>query len=612
MSTTIPLPFFFSHGVVHARIGHRPIRPPVGLLSGGAPAKVSFRPQSNAHRHAAHVVSSESITPVKEVSSFEPSVWGDFFINYDPKPLQRSEDWMMEKADKLKQDVRILFEAHNDTAKKMHLVDAVQRLGIDHLFQDEINNAISDIKESGFTSSSLHEVALHFRILREHGIWVSPDVFKKFKGDDGRFIDTIADEPRALLSLYNAAHLLVHDEPELEEAMSFARHHLESIRGGGRLKAPLDNQINRALHLPLPRTYKRVEMLHYMLEYGQEEEHIVVLLDLAKLEFNLLQHVHLKELKAFSQWWKDLYGYVELSHVRDRAVESYLWSYALFYEENLTLTRMILAKIIGFTILMDDTYDDHATIEECRKLNEAIQRWDESAISLLPEYMKKFYHALLNYFRETEAQVEASDKYRVTCMKKEFQNLSTYYLQEFEWLHQNYKPGFKERVALSTLSISVAVLCVTATVGRGDAVTKESFELATGRTSAVIACAKIMRFMNDIAAFKSGRKNKGDATNTVECYMNEHKVTSEVALDKIESMIESEWRTLNQVRCDHHQQFPVVQRLLNLAVSVPFFYDKKKDAYTFSSYIQEIVGDLNIRDVIVLVEIDVRSCTTVV
>uniref|UniRef100_A0A0D3FUC4 Uncharacterized protein n=1 Tax=Oryza barthii TaxID=65489 RepID=A0A0D3FUC4_9ORYZ len=582
MSTSIPLPFFFSDGVVHARIGHRPIQPSVGLLSAGATAKVSFRRQSNAHRHAAHVVSSESITPVKEVSSFEPSVWGDFFINYDPKPLQ---------------DVRILFETHNDTAKKMHLVDAVQRLGIDHLFQDEINNAISDIKESEFTSSSLHEVALHFRLLREHGIWVSPDAFKKFKGEDGRFINTIANEPRALLSLYNAAHLLVHDEPELEEAMSFARHHLESMRGGGRLKAPLDNQINRALHLPLPRTYKRVEMLHYMLEYGQEEGHIVVLLDLAKLEFNLLQHVHLKELKALSQWWKDLYGYVELSHVRDRAVESYLWSYAQFYEENLTVTRMILAKIIVFIVLMDDTYDDRATIEECRKLNKAIQRWDESAISLLPEYMKKLYRALLNYFRETEAQVEASDKYRVACMKKEFQNLSTYYLQEFEWMHQNYNPGFKERVALSTLSINVPVLCVTTTDGRGDAVTKESFELATGRTSAVIACAKIMRFMNDIAAFKSGRKNKGEATNTVECYMNEHKVTSEVALDKIGSMIESEWRTLNQVHCDHHQQFLVVQRLMKLAISVPFFYDNKKDAYTFSKYLHEIVGNLFVNPV---------------
>lgn len=88
---------------------------------------------------------------------------------------------MMEKADKLKQDVRILFETHNDTAKKMHLVDAVQRLGIDHLFQDEINNAISDIKESEFTSSSLHEVALHFRLLREHGIWVSPGTNKYYR-----------------------------------------------------------------------------------------------------------------------------------------------------------------------------------------------------------------------------------------------------------------------------------------------------------------------------------------------------------------------------------------------------------------------------------------------
>ncbi|BAS88665.1 Os04g0341500, partial [Oryza sativa Japonica Group] len=92
---------------------------------------------------------------------------------------------------------------------------------------------------------------------------------------------------------------------------------------------------------------------------------------------NILQNKHLKQsIILIFRWWKDLYGYVELSHVRDRAVESYLWSYALFYEENLTLTRMILAKIIVFIVLMDDTYDDHATIEECRKLNEAIQRYD--------------------------------------------------------------------------------------------------------------------------------------------------------------------------------------------------------------------------------------------
>nr|AAT73693.1 hypothetical protein [Oryza sativa Japonica Group] len=77
-------------------------------------------------------------------------------------------------AEKLKRDVRILFGTCNDILEKMNLIDAVHRLGIDHLFQEEIGSAISDIKGSEFTSSSLHEVALWFRLLREHGIWVSP------------------------------------------------------------------------------------------------------------------------------------------------------------------------------------------------------------------------------------------------------------------------------------------------------------------------------------------------------------------------------------------------------------------------------------------------------
>lgn len=54
-----------------------------------------------------------------------------------------------------------------------------------------------------------------------------------------------------------------------------------------------------------------------MSEYGEEEGHNPSLLELAKLDFNLLQHVHLKELNAISKWWKDLYGSVKLSYSRD-------------------------------------------------------------------------------------------------------------------------------------------------------------------------------------------------------------------------------------------------------------------------------------------------------
>ena len=56
----------------------------------------------------------------------------------------------MNKADKLKQAVRTLFRTCNDMVDKMHLVDAVQRLGIDHLFQEEISSTLSDINGSHF------------------------------------------------------------------------------------------------------------------------------------------------------------------------------------------------------------------------------------------------------------------------------------------------------------------------------------------------------------------------------------------------------------------------------------------------------------------------------
>uniref|UniRef100_A0A0D9W3J8 Uncharacterized protein n=1 Tax=Leersia perrieri TaxID=77586 RepID=A0A0D9W3J8_9ORYZ len=562
-----------------ARLG-RPIVPHVlDIRPNCVSALTSFR-SSRLLRHAttinAHIASRDANVTGKEA---------------------RSEQWMVERADKLKEEVCALFETCNSIVGRMQLVDAVKRLGIDHLFKEEIDYTLSDINAREFISPSLHDVALRFRLLREHGFRVSPDVFNRFKGNDGRFNSGITEDPRGLLSLYNAAHLLVQDEPELEEAISFAKHHLNSLSGRTDCKPHLIEQINRALDVPLPRAYRRMETLHYMPEYGQEEGHIPILLELAKLDFNLQQHVHLKELKAISEWWKDLYGYMGLSYIRDRVVESYVWSYVALYEEGSALARMIFTKIIAFIILMDDTYDSYATIEECRKLNEAIQRWDENAIQFLPDYMKKLYIALLKTFKEFEAHVHVDGQHRIDFTKKEFQRLSAYYLQEAEWSHENYKPSFKEQVALSTITSTVPLLCVSTTVGRGDALTKEAFEWATSDIVATIACAKITRFMNDIAAFKRGRKNRGDVASTVECYMSENKVTSESAFTKIDSLVEDEWKIINQALCESREVLPAVQQVRNLAICATFFYGNRKDAYTFSTHLQDTVESLFVKPI---------------
>ncbi|KAG8064345.1 hypothetical protein GUJ93_ZPchr0004g38504 [Zizania palustris] len=133
-------------------------------------------------------------------------------------------------------------------------------------------------------------------------------------------------------------------------------------------------------------------------------------------------------------------------------------------------------------------------------------------------------------------------------------------------------------------------------LGSGEVISNEAFQWAAHHPSGVIACAKIMRFMNDIAAFKR-RKNKGDLASSLECYIDEHQVTSKVAIAKIDSLIEDEWRTLNQARYEHSSLLPVVQRVVNLAVAVVLFYDGRKDAYTFSTHLQEVIDNLFVKPV---------------
>ncbi|GJN16165.1 hypothetical protein PR202_gb03125 [Eleusine coracana subsp. coracana] len=82
-------------------------------------------------------------------------------------------------------------------------------------------------------------------------------------------------------------------------------------------------------------------------------------------------------------------------------------------------------------------------------------------------------------------------------------------------------------------------------MGMDDVATKEAFEWVIGSTDIIRACGEVSRFMDDMAAFKNGR-NKMDVASSVQCYIEDHKVTSEVALAKIGSFVEDAWKTINQ------------------------------------------------------------------
>jgi hypothetical protein len=92
--------------------------------------------------------------------------------------MQKSEEWMRERAELLKEQVRQVFSVSMDAmgvADLVTYVDTIERLGLDNHFPEMIEAAINRIRveEPELDGISLHIVSVRFRLLRQHGIWVS-------------------------------------------------------------------------------------------------------------------------------------------------------------------------------------------------------------------------------------------------------------------------------------------------------------------------------------------------------------------------------------------------------------------------------------------------------
>ncbi|XP_021320375.1 alpha-humulene synthase isoform X1 [Sorghum bicolor] len=539
-------------------------------------------------------------------------VWGDFFVTYTPSLSQRSEEWMRERADELKGQVRRMFVTGGkdmSIADMLSLVDTLKRLGIDNHFHEEIDLALSHIhtedQDNFHGSNDLHVVALRFGLLRQHGLWVSADVFDKFRDAMGSFSMDLATDSKGLLSLYNAAHMAVPGEAVLDDAVAFARRHLEAAKGK-LIRSPMVEQVSRALNTPRPRWPRRLEAMHYITEYEQEDEHNAIILELARLDFSIVRSVYIEEIKNLSLWWRDLYNDVKLPYARNRIVETHLFSSGVFPEKEHSRARIIFTKTFAFLSLMDDTYDTHATLEECQKLTEAIQRWDESMVPILPEYLRMFYIKLLRNYKEIEEDIlEPWEKNRMADFKKSFKLVSKSYLKEAEWFSQNYTPSFKEHIDFSITSTGLPMLSHVALMGAGQLATKEAFDWALDMPDLVKGMAETGRFFNDISSYYKPRNSLKDVVSSLECYMKEHDMTPNDATVAFETMVEHAWRRINKAYMElDHGILPAAQVVVNMARTVQMFYRHGRDehgiygrdAYTFGDTLKETIASLLLKD----------------
>ncbi|KAH9776446.1 alpha-humulene/(-)-(E)-beta-caryophyllene synthase [Citrus sinensis] len=517
---------------------------------------------------------------MRRTANFHPSVWGDRFANYTAEDkMNHARDLKELKA--LKEEVgRKLLATAGPI--QLNLIDAIQRLGVGYHFERELEQALQHLYNEKYsdddTEDDLYRISLRFRLLRQHGYNVSCDKFNMFKDDKGNFKESLASDALGMLSLYEAAHLGVHGEDILDEAIAFTTTHLKSV--ATHLSNPLKAQVRHALRQPLHRGLPRLEHRRYISIYQDDASHYKALLTLAKLDFNLVQSLHKKELCEISRWWKDLDFARKLPFARDRMVECFFWILGVYFEPNYSLARRILTKVIAMTSIIDDIYDVYGTPEELKLFTEVIERWDESSMDQLPEYMQTFFGALLDLYNEIEKEIANEGwSYRVQHAKEAMKILVEGYYDESKWFHENYIPKMEEYMRVALVTSGYTMLTTVSFLGMDNIVTKETFDWVFSRPKIIRASEIIGRFMDDIKSHKF-EQERGHAASAVECYMKQHGLSEQEVCEELYRQVSNAWKDINE-ECLNPTAvpMPLLMRALNLARVIDVVY-KEGDGYT--------------------------------
>ncbi|CDP18846.1 unnamed protein product [Coffea canephora] len=552
----------------------------------------------------------------RRTANCHPSVWGEYFLAYasDIKADNFSEE--EGELQQLEDEVRkMLTETPDESPRKLDLIDTIRRLGVSYHFESEIEESLQNIYNAGDEmnnkdANDLHTIALRFRLLRQQGFYASSgkrefsvicpnifnaflficlclslyfsDVFDNFKNPEGDFKESLASNVQGMLSLYEAANFGVHGENVLEEALKFSMSNLESMIPN--LSNFLAAQVVQALKVPIQKSLTRIAARQYISFYQQDESHDKLLLKFAKLDFNILQKLHQKELGCLTAWWKNLDFATNTPFARDRLVECYYWILGVYFEPKYCLARTILTKVISITSIIDDIYDVYGTIDELTIFTDAIERWNIHELDQLPSYMRHCYRALLDTYTDYEEELgrEAKSE-RLTYAKLEaMKKLVKAYFEEAKWFHNGYVPRVEEYMKVALVTGAYMMLATTSMVGMGDSVTTQAFDWITNEPLIVRAASVICRLMDDMAGHEF-EQERGHVASAVECYVNEHGVTKQEAFDELNRQTAKAWKDING-ECLNSNAVPMeaLQRVLNLAKVICLIY-KDEDGYTHSA-----------------------------
>lgn len=480
------------------------------------------------------------------------------------------------RAEQLKAEFMHLFSQVSELSK-LHIVDNILKLGLSSLFNKEIKDVLDGSNSNlnspaAFEDDDVRSTALSFRLLRQHGYNVSLDLFLDAIDKMGSLKEGVGSNHRGALELFEASHLAVYGEEIMVKAKAFSRQHLIDSRED--MDVNLAKQVADALEFPRHCRVTWFDVRHQIHAYEMEDDRNSILLELAKLNFNICQALLLQDLKEVSRWWKNL-GLIEnISFTRDRLVESFFWSVGVGPEPEHALFRKCLTKVVTFVLVIDDIYDIYGSLEELECFTRAVEEWDHEQVQQLPDCMKICFQALQKTTDEIANDIQ--DEYGwddISCyLRTAWADFCKGLMVEAWWYYKSVIPSLEDYLRSAWITSSGPLMSLIALLCTANCKPEELRDKWGESQDLVYYTSLIIRLWNDLGT-SAIELERGDASSSILCYMAEANVTDEMAKEHIKKIIGVAWTHVNaELASGSLEKKTFVNHVINLARLSHFMY----------------------------------------
>nr|QYL01202.1 terpene synthase 12 [Stevia rebaudiana] len=511
-------------------------------------------------------------------ANYQSSVWS--YEHVQSLSIKYSGKDYAARADRLKEVVKTMIQKSSVVEyplSSLKLVDDLKRLGIAYHFKEEIRDILEMLfyqtRDKWYTMD-LNLRSLGFRLLRQHGYLVPQDIFGNFKERIENLNPCQHEDMIAILNLYEASYHSFEDERILDEARDLTKKYLKENLDG--INGSIASLVSHALEVPLHWRVPRVEARWFIEVYEKRSDANPTLIELAKLDFNMVQAIHVKDLKHASRWWRNISWDEKLTFARDRLVECFLWTVGYSYVPRFSLGRKDITKVNAMITTIDDVFDVYGTLDELEQFTDVISRWDINEVEELPDYMKICFLGLYNTINEIAYNTLINTRILVLpYLKKAWADLCKSYLQEARWYHNGHTPTLTDYLNNACITIGTPLTFMHIMISTSINSTQEIQQWHEESENIVHYTALIVRLADDLAT-SSDEMERGDIPKSIQCYMHENDATEDEARRYIKDLIMNTWKKLNEERANAKSTFQ--QEFIDYAMDIvrmaQFMYSK--------------------------------------